>query len=149
MKPSRSRRTSGFTLIEVMITVAIVAILASVALPSYRAYVRRGQLQEGFSQMSGFQLKMEQHYQDNRSYKDTAADTCPATLLASLTSKYFTFTCAKGADWQSYTVTATGKGSTLGYDYSIDQANARKTTQFAGTAQSPALACWAERSAVC
>ena len=35
----------GFTLIEVMIVVAIVAILASVALPSYQDYIRRGQLQ--------------------------------------------------------------------------------------------------------
>ena len=138
----------GFTLIEVMIVVAIVGILAAVALPAYQNYIRRGQLQEGFSQMSGFQLKMEQHYQDNRSYKDTAADTCPATLVASLTSKYFTFACAKGADWQSYTVTATGKGSTLGYDYSIDQSNVRKTTKFAGAAQTT-LTCWAERSAAC
>ncbi|GAO20966.1 type IV fimbrial biogenesis transmembrane protein [Alicycliphilus sp. B1] len=149
-RPGSPSRTDGFTLIEVMVVVAIVAILASVALPSYQAYIRRGQLQEGFSQMSGFQLRMEQHYQDNRSYKDTAADTCPATLTAGLTSKYFTFACAKGStgDWQSYTLTATGKGSTLGYDYGIDQANARKTTKFAGTAQTT-LNCWAERSAAC
>lgn len=146
--PSPGGNASGFTLIEVMIVVAIVAILASVALPSYQSYIRRGQLQEGFSQMSGFQFKMEQHYQDNRSYKDTGADTCPATLTASLTSKYFTFACAKGSTWQSYTLTATGKGSTLGYDYSIDQASTRKTTKFAGTAQTT-LTCWAERSAVC
>ena len=156
--PARARRSPGysgrmascgFTLIEVMIVVAIVAILASVALPSYQDYIRRGQLQEGFSQMSAFQLKIEQHYQDNRSYKDTGADTCPAALLASLTSKYFTFSCAKGADWQNYTLTATGKGNTAGYDYTIDQANARKTTKFKGTVQSPALPCWAERSAAC
>jgi type IV pilus assembly protein PilE len=140
---------TGFTLIEVMIVVAIVAILASVALPSYQSYIRRGQMQEGFSQMSGFQLKMEQHYQDNRGYQDTAdATKCPAGLLASLTSKYFTFACTVGSNKQSYALAATGKTSVLGYDYSIDQANTRKTTKFAGTAQTT-LTCWAERSATC
>lgn len=147
---NRGSRASGFTLIELMIVVAIIGILASVALPSYQNYIRRGHLQEGFSQMSGFQLKMEQHYQDNRGYKDTGADTCPATLTGGLASKYFTFACAKGSSgtWQSYTLTATGRGSTLGYDYSIDQANVRKTTKFAGAAQTT-LTCWADRSAKC
>lgn len=139
----------GFTLIELMIVVAIVAILASVALPSYQSYVRRGQLQEAFSQLSGFQLKMEQHYQDNRSYQDTAdATKCPTALVNGLVSKYFTFACTLADTKQAYALTATGKGSTTGYDYSIDQANARKTTKFAGTTQT-ALACWADRSAAC
>lgn len=140
---------AGFTLIEVMIVIAIVAILASVALPSYQAYIRRGQMQEGFSQMSNFQLKMEQHYQDNRGYQDTAdATKCPVGHVASLTSKYFTFACALGGDKQSYTLAATGKASVLGYDYSIDHANTRKTAKFAGAAQTT-LNCWAERSATC
>lgn len=142
-------RVSGFTLIELMIVVAIVAILASVALPSYQSYVRRGQLQEAFSQMAGFQLKMEQHYQDNRSYKDTTdATKCPAALVSGLASKYFTFGCTLGGTSQAYALAATGKGPATGYDYSIDQANVRKTTKFAGTTQT-ALACWADRSAAC
>lgn len=139
----------GFTLIELMIVVAIVAILATVALPSYQAYIRRGQLQEGFSQMSGFQLKMEQHYQDNRSYRDPEEPTqCPTALVTSLTSRYFTFACTLGAGQQSFALAATGKGSTAGYDYSIDQTNTRRTTRFAGVAQTT-LNCWADRAATC
>ena len=137
-------RSSGFTLIEVMIVVAIVAILAAVALPSYQSYVRRGQLQEGLSQMSGFQLQMEQFYQDNRSYASSGG--CPATLTGKLTSKYFTFTCT--ASTTGYTLTASGKtGTTTGYDYTINQAGERKTTAFAGATQS--LNCWADRAPSC
>ena len=142
-------KLAGFTLIEMMIVVAIVAILASVGLPSYQAYIRRGQMQEGFSQMSSFQLKMEQHYQDNRGYQDTAdATKCSVSQVASLTSKYFTFACTLGSDKQSYSLAATGKASLLGYDYSIDHANSRRTTKFAGVTQTT-LTCWAERSATC
>lgn len=44
MRSSVSQRAQGFTLIEVMIVVAIVAILSSIALPSYTEYVQRGRL---------------------------------------------------------------------------------------------------------
>jgi type IV pilus assembly protein PilE len=55
----------GFTLIEVMIVVAIVAILSSVAYPAYTDYVRRGQLQEAFTNLANYRIQMEQYYQDN------------------------------------------------------------------------------------
>lgn len=149
MSPYATKASRGFTLIELMIVVAIVAILAAVAVPAYQNYIRRGQLQEGFSQMSAFQLKVEQHYQDNRSYKDTADDTkCPTGLVGNLKSNHFTFSCVLGGNKQSYVLSATGRATALGYNYSIDQLNTRKTTMFAGTAQTT-LNCWADRAAAC
>ena len=69
-------RATGFTLIEVMIVVAIIAILASVAMPAYTDYIRRGATQEAFTTLADLRIRLEQHYQDNRAYGPTAATTC-------------------------------------------------------------------------
>lgn len=60
------RADGGFTLIEVMIAVAVVAILAAPALPSYRDYVTRGNIPEATSRLLTKQVQMEQWFQDNR-----------------------------------------------------------------------------------
>jgi len=97
-KTTRNWRTaqSGFTLIEVMIVVAIVAILAAVALPSYADYVLRSKLTEAFNALSDSRVKMEQSYQDNRRYAKTALGTdCPDIIVSSQSNlKYFTIVCA-------------------------------------------------------
>ena len=67
-------RHQGFTLIELMITVAIIAILARLAWPSYQNYVTRTKLTQAFNQLSAYSLTMQQVYQDTRSYA-----TCGAT----------------------------------------------------------------------
>ncbi len=155
---ARSRRAAGFTLIEVMIVVAIIGILAAVALPAYNDYVRRGQIQEAFGFLSDYRTKMEQYYQDNRNYGTAAA--CASDSTASTwnsfgpsNAKYFTFSCAtntKAGDTtqQSYTVTATGSaGRATGHVYTINQNGDRATTQFKGSAVT--AACWLSKDPTC
>lgn len=120
-------RQQGFTIIEIMIGVAIVAILAAVALPSYRDYVLRGKLVDAHTALSDFRVRMEQYYQDNRRY-DKPDGTCGADLPS---SKYFGFACVPGtAPAQTYGATATGTANqgADGFSFTIDQANARTTT---------------------
>jgi type IV pilus assembly protein PilE len=149
---ARSASQRGFTLIELMITVAIVAILAAVAIPAYGDYVRRGSLTEAFSQLADYRVKMEQYYQDNRNYGSTAAcvdgTAAPSwKTFAPTGAKYFDYGCTSSG--QGYTVTATGKTGTVaaGHIFTINQSNVQATTKFKGTTVSQS--CWLVKSATC
>lgn len=58
----------GFTLIELMIVVAIIGILAAVAIPSYQDYTARAQVTEAIGLASGFKTGMAEHYTDQGSW---------------------------------------------------------------------------------
>jgi type IV pilus assembly protein PilE len=123
---SPPRASAGFTLIEVMVTVAIVAILAAVAIPNYSDYLRRGNVQEAVQNLSSYRAQMEQFYQDHRNYGSGTA--CGITVPG--TVKNFAYSCSLTNSSQGYTATATGQTGTnvTGLAYTIDQQNAQGTT---------------------
>jgi type IV pilus assembly protein PilE len=110
--------TKGFTLIEIITAVGIIAILASVAIPQYNDYTIRGKIAEATSTLSDGRIKMEQFFQDNRTY--VGGPTPAATT-------YFTYSVG-GTSPTAYTITAQGVGSMSTWTMTIDQNNVRSTT---------------------
>lgn len=111
----------GFTLIELMVVVAIIAILASIAMPAYDDYVKRGKAAEATSTLADLRVKIEQYYQDNRTY---VGFNCSPALT------YFTYSCTTQTA-TAYTLNAAGNAA-LGmgsFQFTVDQDNAR-TSKF-------------------
>jgi len=144
-----AKKSKGFTLIELMIVVAIIGILASIAVPNYTRYVTRGKIAEATSLLSQTRNQMERYYQDNRRYTTTVGGTtCGVTMPATPTAKYFTFTCTATTD-QTFLLTATGVASQgmSGYTYTIDHNNAKQTTAFPST--TVPVNCWLTKAGSC
>ena len=119
----------GFTLIELMITVVIVAILAAVALPSYRGYILRGQVVDATAGLSTMRADMERYFQDNRTYASVGTLKPPCAAGTDDSRKVGTFQLSCDGDpTDKFTIQAVGSGSTLGFTYKIDESNKRSTT---------------------
>jgi len=141
------RRVQGFTLIELMMVVAILGILAAIAVPQYSAYVTRTKLAEAPGELSDLRVRMEQYFQDNRRYitetsnNDTTAGTCGVTMPSGSQAKYFTYSCTGYNN--SYVLSASSKvgmGAAGAYVFTLDESNNKRTTAFA--AQAKSLNCW-------
>lgn len=142
MKQASARKAAveGFTLIEVMIVVVIIAILAAIAIPSYSRYIARSKLAEAVSELSSYRVRMEQWFQDARTYQDSAGSACGATTVSN--AKYFTFECSAPTS-TTYTVTATGTDAALiDMVLTIDQDNTKKTVSVPSGWTAPSSNCW-------
>lgn len=146
-------RPGGFTLIEMMIVVAIMAILAAVAIPSYSSYVMRGRLTDAHAKLGDLRGQMERYFLDNRTYQDTTGTLCGIDDAAiNMTATYnadggrsFDITCA-AATPTTYTLTAAGRAARgmSGFTFTVNQANARATAA-APAGWTTSANCWIVR----
>ena len=118
--------SSGFTLVELMVVVAIISILASIAIPSYQDFLIRGRIPDATSVLATKRTQIEQFFQDNRTYVGAAACVADNT-----SGQYFDFSCPI-ATATAYTIQAAGKKSMASFTYTIDQDNTKITTIAAG-----------------
>ncbi len=160
MTMTKQRNTAGFTLIELMITVAIVGILIAVALPSYKNYIIRSKLVTATNALSTMRAQMEQYYLDNRTYVTVSASATPPIIppciehpITASASIPFNVDCATTGDVPTattYKLRATGTGIVAGAVYTVDNFNAMVTvsypTAWGGSAAVPATnTCWLMR----
>jgi len=141
---ARPKPNAGFTLLELMIVVAVIGILASIAYPMYSDYVTRGRLVDGATKLGDYRTQMEKYFMDNRSYLNGAA--CGAPLPAVAANDNFTIACVAAAGPpQTYTVTATGiAGRGMGgFTLTVNQANVKASAGPAGNYTN--ATCWALR----
>lgn len=112
------RRASGFTLIELMITVAIIGILTAIAYPSYTEYVMRSNRADAASILHETALFLERIYTDSNRYDQTSDGTAvslPYTQAPRTGTAKHSITVVFGdAPAQSYTLTAAPVGSMSG-----------------------------------
>jgi type IV pilus assembly protein PilE len=128
--PTR-RQTKGFTLVELMVVVAIISILAMVGIPSYRDYVVRGNLADAATGLASVRANMERHFQDNRTYATVGTFVTPcdgAIPAASRTFGNFVVSCSGTPTATTFTLQATGTNAVAGFSYTLNEQDVRQTT---------------------
>lgn len=136
----RARLSRGFTLIELMIGVAILAILVSLAYPSYLAQVAKGRRTDGKSALLDVAQRMERYYTERGTYVGAALGA--AGIHASISAQDYYTLAITAQSAAAYTITATPKGPQAGDacgTYSYNQSGAKAV---GGGATLSATVCW-------
>lgn len=133
------RRTHGFTLIEMMVTVAIVGILAAVGYPSYLEHLAKGRRADGRAALVDLAQRMERYYTERSTYATATLGNSGIYPSTSPQGYYTLSITAKSATAFSIEATPTGSQlhdacGSLGYNQAGDKSTSGGTL--------PTSACW-------
>ena len=123
VRPTRNpcRRQAGFSIVELMIVIAIIGLLAGIAVPSYRDQVNKGKRTEGKAALTAAAARMERYYTQNNCYPSsacgnpTSADSATALTNAGIpgfsgdTANKAAYNISLTVTPQAFTVTATAR----------------------------------------
>ncbi|MBC7620316.1 MAG: type IV pilin protein [Candidatus Saccharibacteria bacterium] len=137
------KKTRGFTLVELMITVAIVAILASIAYPSYTQYTVRSNRSSAVSFVMNLASRQEQYNLDARLYTNQMSLLGAATVPTEVSNKYnVTVAVDNTLAPPIYNVTATPTGTQLAQDTQCGTLNIDQTGLRTISGTSTVSKCW-------
>ena len=132
----------GFTLLETMIVVAIIATLAAIALPSYGAYIKRSRILDAVTRLADARARMDDFFLDQRTYVDDGG-RCGAAGTSGPTD-FFSVNCDATATTFMLTATGIAAKGMGAFVYAIDHSGARTTLSLpAGWART--ADCWTIR----
>jgi type IV pilus assembly protein PilE len=139
MKFNTKNRYKGFTLLELMITLLIVAILTIIAVTSYNYFIKQSRLNGAEADLVNMSTVMSSYYQQQLSYPAVTTTTAATQTALSgwlpTQSSYFTYIIS-ASPGTTYTLQATGISGTqmAGYTVTITNANVRGGTMPGGAA---------------
>jgi len=135
-------RMRGFTLLESMIVLAVLAIMATIAIPSYDAHVKRSRILDAVNRLAEARARMEDYFLDQRAYVD-GAGRC-AVQPAGRPTDSFALGCEATATTFVYTARGLATKGMAAFVYTIDHSGAKSTLSVpGGWSRSPA--CWTIR----
>lgn len=123
---------AGFTLIELIIAIAILSIIVSVAVPAYSDYIQRSKIAEALATLGNLTTQMEKNYLDFKTYTNNG--NC---AVSEPNSESYTYNCTSSG--QNYTWTATSKDGN--YKFSVNNNFDKATLAFGGASMS-SVDCW-------
>ena len=105
MMKYRLKKLSGFTLIELMVVVAIIGVLVAVGYPSYTDYIMRGHRSEGRTMLVDAATRLERLYSDTNNHA-AVLNTLPSDIATTSLNNLYTLTMVNNPDNQSYVLRA-------------------------------------------